>query len=150
MRRPFLLALLALVEALKGCASPPSQTVEIGGSTAIVGSRAARTLVTEQVNAAFAAQLQGADAAPRLLKSVEPEMPHEAIIREIEGEVVAELSVEANGRVSAVRVLTSPNELLSNAVVEAMLQWVFSPLVHNGVATRFVARQTYSFKLASP
>src|SRR5215216_3768045 len=146
MRR--LLLLLMLITALWGCASPPPQTVEIGGNTAIVGSRAARALVTERANAAAAAQIPGADASPKLLKSVEPAMPREAIIRELEGEVVAELSVEADGRVSTVRILTSSHELLSNAVVDAMLQWVFSPLMWNGAATGFVVRQTYVFKLA--
>jgi len=150
MRRPCLFLLLLLITVLSGCASPPPQTVEIGGNTAIVGSRAARALVAERVNAAVAAQTPGADASPKLLKAVEPAMPREAIIREIEGEVVAELSVEADGRVSAVRILTSSHELLSNAVVDAMLQWAFSPLLRNGVATRFVARQTYVFKLAPP
>jgi TonB family protein len=150
MRRPCLFLFLLLIAVASGCASPPPQTVEIGGNTAIVGSRAARVLFAERVNAALAAQTPGADASPQLLKSIEPAMPREAILQEIEGEVVAELSVEADGRVSTVRILTSSHELLSNSVVDAMLQWTFSPLIRNGVATRFVARQTYVFKLASP
>lgn len=74
-------------------------------------------------------------------------MPEEAIADGIEGSVDAELLVDATGKVSSVKILRSPDTLLSEAVVQAMSQWVFSPKVVNGVPKGFTVRQTYKFLL---
>jgi len=132
---------------LAGCAVAPAQLVRIGGQTA-EDPQSAATLIAERGNIATAAQIRGADTPPRLVKSVAPTMPREAIYNGIVGAVTADATVDVDGRVSDVRILSSPNEILSTAVVEALRQWMFTPLTINGLPCKFVVRQTYSFNVS--
>ena len=141
--------------ALSACATPrsnpsapvpPADDYLIEGRK-VQGAREGARLIAEKVDVAAAAQTSQADRSPRLLHSVAPGMPRQAIARNVQGDVAAELTVEPNGTVSSVRILRSPDELLSQAVIEAMKQWTFSPLVVHGVAKQFKAVQTYTFRI---
>ena len=113
----------------------------------VQGSEAAARLIAQTADAAAADQLAHADRPPKLLRSVAPTMPRQAIERGIQGDVYAELVIEADGTVSSVRILKSPDELLSQAAIEAMKQWLFSPLIVQGVAKQFKAKQVYAFRI---
>jgi TonB family protein len=93
----------------------------------------------------MSAQITGVDQVPRIVKTVAPVMPPEAIDADLIGDVTVELLVSTEGRVISAKVLRSPHALLSVAVVKAMHQWVFSPLVEGGKPREFVVRQTYGF-----
>jgi TonB family protein len=148
--RPVVAFLVAM--AVGGCVRGPyfpvaPQTYEIDGRKTQDPIEASK-IIAEKGDASTEAQTSGAGTPPRLVHTVVPVMPVDAIWRGIVGEVTVELSVEADGRVSRVRILKSPDELLSQAVVEAMEQWVFSPLIQNGVAKAFTVRQKYAFHVA--
>ena len=67
------------------------------------------------------------EAAPsNLLHSVPPKYPEAARKKHIEGDVVLEVHIDAEGHVSDAHVLSGPEELRS-AALEAVLQWHYSP-----------------------
>jgi len=80
-------------------------------------------LHTFPLQAAPVAQEQGES---NLLHSVPPQYPREAREKHIEGSVVLELQVDANGHVSDAHVISGPQELRS-AALQAVLQWHYSP-----------------------
>jgi TonB family protein len=113
----------------------------------VQGAKEGARLISEKANLAAAAQTSEAERSPRLINSVAPAMPRQAIAQNIQGDVTAELVVESNGTVSSIKILRSPDTLLSQAVIEAMKQWTFSPLIVNGAAKQFKATQTYTFRI---
>ena len=82
-------------------------------------------------------------AQSNLLHSVPPRYPQAARDKRIEGAVVLEVHIDAEGHVSDTRVISGPEELRS-AALEAILQWHYSPRAMTLPATTQV---TMDFKL---
>jgi len=82
-------------------------------------------------------------AQSNLLHSVAPKYPQAAREKHIEGEVVLEVHIDAQGRVSDAKVLSGAEELRS-AALEDILQWHYSPQAMTLPATTQV---TMNFKL---
>jgi TonB family protein len=72
------------------------------------------------------------DTPPALIKTVPPVYPYELRRKGIEGKVVVEFVVDTRGRVVSARVISSPNELLSESAVAAVRQFVFRPATRQG------------------
>jgi len=84
------------------------------------------------------------EAAPsNLLHSVAPKYPQAAREKRVEGPVVLEVHIDAEGHVSDAKVISGPEELRS-AALEAILQWHYSPKAMTLPATTQV---TMDFKL---
>ncbi|MBC7602505.1 MAG: energy transducer TonB [Ramlibacter sp.] len=81
----------------------------------------------------------------RMLRGSPPMMPSRAIDRKIEGTVEVEITVAESGSVKSVKVLHSPHELLSAAVVSAVSLWQLAPRIIDGRPTQFTARQKFTF-----
>ena len=88
---------------------------------------------------------QDADAA-KLLHSVPPQYPPEALEKHIEGSVVLEAHIDAAGHVSSAKAISGPEELRA-AAVAALLQRHYSPAAMTLPATTEV---TIDFKLPKP
>lgn len=84
--------------------------------------------------------------APDLIKRVEPEYPGFAVSAAIQGVVILEAMVDENGEVIDVKVLRSV-PLLDRAAITAVRQWRYSPLLLNGIPSRFVLTVSLSFHL---
>ena len=125
---------------------PPADDYQVEGRK-VQGAQDGTRLISERANIAAAAQTSQADRSPTLIHSVAPAMPRQAIAQNVQGDVAAELVVESDGTVSSVKILRSPDALLSQAVIEAMKQWAFSPLIVHGVAKQFKVMQTYTFRI---
>jgi len=69
-------------------------------------------------------------AEPKLLKRVEPVYPAGTVPA---GVMVAEIIINADGRVSELRILRSQGTAVDTAAVAAVRQWVFEPTLLNGV-----------------
>jgi TonB family protein len=82
-------------------------------------------------------------AQSKLLHSVPPQYPAEAREKHIEGVVVLEVQIDAEGHVSDAKVLSGPQEL-RNAALTAVLQWHYSPTAMTLPTTTEV---TMEFKL---
>lgn len=70
---------------------------------------------------------------PKLIKSVDPKYPPEALKAHIEDAVVLEAVVDINGFVRDVNVVAG-NDLLNEAAIEAIKQWQYEPYYVDGVA----------------
>ena len=79
---------------------------------------------------------------------IDPQWPREALIEGIEGYVVVEVTIGADGSVKDVRVLQSePKRMFDRNVIRAVLKWKFKPRIINGVAVERKAIQMLEFTL---
>ena len=85
-------------------------------------------------------------AQSNLLHSVAPQYPQAAREKHIEGPVVLEVHIDAEGRVSDAKVLSGAEELRA-AALAAILQWHYNPQAMSLPTTTQV---TMDFKLAPP
>jgi len=92
-------------------------------------------------------RIGGQITVPALLKRVEPEYPDVAAQAHLTGLVILEATVGTDGCVETVKVLRSRHPLLDRASEQALMQWRYSPLVLNGVATPFILTVTYTFSV---
>jgi protein TonB len=97
-----------------------------------------------------AAQPPGADR--EILSAVEvytpaPKYPPQARKRGIEGRVVVEFTIGADGSVGSVRVVESAHRLLEEAVLEALKEWRFRPARVDGEAVATPHRQSFRFRI---
>ncbi|NNC88995.1 MAG: TonB family protein, partial [Akkermansiaceae bacterium] len=84
----------------------------------------------------------------RVLRRVPPVYPGSARRAGVEGRVVVQASVGANGRVSAVAVVSSSgSRVLDSAAVSAVKRWSFSPEQYGGRAVASAVRVPVSFQL---
>ena len=83
---------------------------------------------------------------PPKTKDVRPLYPPLALAANVEGAVILELRVEADGKVSDARVVQSI-PLLDQAATDAAMQWQFQPVLLNGVPTPVIMNVTVDFRL---
>ena len=81
-----------------------------------------------------------------LLHRVEPEYPEAARQQSIQGAVVLEVHIGADGAVQEVRVGSGP-ALLAQAASDAVRQWKFKPYLVNGGPVEMQTRVTLNFRL---
>ena len=84
--------------------------------------------------------------APHKIVNVDPIYPRVAQAAHVDGIVILEAIIDAQGRVTTARVLRSI-ALLDQAAVDAVRQWTFAPARLNGVAVPVVMTVTVNFKL---
>ena len=82
-----------------------------------------------------------------LLHRVEPEYPEAARQQNIQGSVILDVHIGADGAVQEVRVGSGP-PLLAQAASEAVKQWKFKPRLINGRPVEMQTRVTLNFRLA--
>jgi protein TonB len=84
--------------------------------------------------------------APALLQRVEPVYPAMAMSANIQGTVILEATVDEEGQVQDLRVISGP-PLLQKAAVTAVRQWRYSPVLLNGRPASFILTVVLSFNL---
>jgi len=87
--------------------------------------------------------------APKSIKIVPPVYPDLAAQARLAAIVIAEAEVDTRGRVRAVRILRGA-PLFDDAAIEAVKQWLYQPLLLNGVPTEFILTVTVKFNLNLP
>ena len=85
--------------------------------------------------------------APVLTSRIEPQYPEAARKARMEGVVILEAIITADGNVEDVRVLKSVNPLLDASAVRAVQQWKYKPATLNGRAVRVYLTVTVTFRL---
>jgi protein TonB len=83
---------------------------------------------------------------PRLIRRVEPVYPTIARNSRIQGDVRIDAIIDADGRISEVKVL-SGHPLLVKPAVEAVSQWVYEPTYLNEQPIPVVLEVTVRFRL---
>lgn len=76
-----------------------------------------------------------------------PAMPRAALAQKIEGTVTVEITFDEKGDVEDVKVVTSPHEILTEAVLSAVKQWKMEPRLEKGKPVIVVARRSFVFKV---
>ena len=83
---------------------------------------------------------------PQQLRRVEPIYPQIALLAHIQGLVIIEATIGADGRVINARVLRSVSQL-DQAALDAVRQWEYTPTLLNGVPVPVVMTVTVNFQL---
>ena len=94
-------------------------------------------------------QVGGAVQRPTQIKRVEPAYPAEAQAAGVQGVVIMEATIGADGKVTGVRVLRSI-PLLDKAATDAVRQWEYTPTLLNNVAVPVQMTVTVNFELKPP
>ena len=83
---------------------------------------------------------------PVKTRHVDPIYPQMAILARVQGVVIIEATIGADGRLIDARVLRS-EPLLKDAALEAVRQWQFTPTLLNGVPVPVIMTVTVNFTL---
>jgi protein TonB len=94
-----------------------------------------------------ALRVGGSIREPRKLRHVSPVYPPEAVQARVQGVVILECTISPTGKVVDTKVLRGI-PLLSEAAVEAVKQWEYTPTELNGVAVPVIMTVTVNFKLS--
>jgi periplasmic protein TonB len=94
-------------------------------------------------------RIGGKISAPQLVRRVEPEYPALAAAAHVQGIVILEAVVDAQGCVESVKVLRSVHRLLDKAATDALVQWEYSPLILNAKPVPFILTVTFTFTAQS-
>ncbi len=86
------------------------------------------------------------DSPPRVIKQARPQYPQDAFVKKIEGTVLIEALVDAQGRVARARVIQSV-PLLDAAALQAVYQWVFQPAVKHGRPVATIIHMPVAFRI---
>jgi protein TonB len=86
------------------------------------------------------------DQPPRLILGAKPIYPQEAFVKKIEGTVVLEIVIDANGYVVRERVIQSI-PLLDAAAINAVKKWVFAPALKHGRPVMIIANAPVVFRI---
>jgi TonB family protein len=98
----------------------------------------------DETEAAKALKVGGAIKPPIKTKDVRPAYPQDAKRNHVQGVVILQALIGADGKVSAARVLRSIPEL-DEAALEAVRQWEFVPTLMNGAPVPLVMTVTINF-----
>jgi TonB family protein len=130
-----------------------SQRQRLRGATVIGGTPHPDSSVsfsagaaTATRSAAAAVRVGGNVRAPSRLNQVEPVYPQQAKDARVQGVVILEIVVGADGAVSDARVLRSI-PLLDEAALECVRQWRYEPTLLNGAPVPIVMTATVNFTL---
>jgi protein TonB len=82
--------------------------------------------------------------APQLVKRVDPAYPELGKQARLSALIILEAAVEGTGRVRDVTVLRGAS-IFDEAAMDAVRQWIYKPLLLNGVPTPFVVTVTVKF-----
>ena len=90
--------------------------------------------------------VSGAVREPTKVKHVNPVYPEVAARARVQGNVVVEIQVSTQGRVTDARIVTGI-PLLNDAALAAVRQWVYAPPLVDGVPVRLIMTVTVRFKV---
>ncbi|HET9362310.1 MAG TPA: TonB family protein [Vicinamibacterales bacterium] len=93
-----------------------------------------------------AIRVGGAIKPPAKMKHVNPVYPPIAMSSRVQGVVILEVVIGADGRVAQARVLRSI-PLLDQAAIDAVMQWEFTPTLLNGQPVPIIMTTTVQFTL---
>jgi len=130
------------------------RTVHPGSNVAKVeinrdSNRAATVTATLPANAAERERLSPASAvvsAPELRQTIEPTYPLLGQHMKVQGSVVLQAVIGADGSIENLRVLSGP-AILATAAQQAVRQWRFKPYLQNGQPVETKTRITVNFSI---
>jgi protein TonB len=121
-------------------------TIVNGVAVPVITTVAVEFKLTPPPTAPAPVRVGGAIKQPTQLKRVDPPYPPEALAAGVQGVVIMEATIGADGKVTDVRVLRSI-PLLDQAAIEAVRQWEYTPTLLNDVAVPVLMSVTINFTL---
>lgn len=103
--------------------------------------------VASKLEISFVFNVEDLDYTPTPVYRKRPEYPFELMRDEIEGRVVAEFHVDADGRTRQIKIISTDHAKFSAAVVDALLLWRFMPGMVDGEEVEFRMRIPMTFRL---
>jgi len=88
----------------------------------------------------------GSVREPKRVVVVQPIYPELAMLAKLQGVVIIEATVNERGRVVNANVLQGA-PMLTDAALEAVKKWVYTPTLVNGVPTPIIMTVTVNFRL---
>ena len=85
--------------------------------------------------------------APAIIREVKPDYTEEGRRRHLEGDVVLEIIVKADGFVGSVKLVQGLGGGLDQRAIDAVRQWRFSPAKRYGVPVDVIVEVAMEFKL---
>lgn len=127
------------------------KAIALGGPVATAGLAANTSAVmSEEFKAALArlspVRIGGQIKTPTKTRDVKPLYPPEAQAARIQGVVIIETILDADGRVAAARILRSI-PMLDEAALAAVRQWEFTPVLVDGTPQAMMMTVTVNFSL---
>ena len=84
---------------------------------------------------------------PQILKQINPDYSEEAVRRKVEGTVILEVVILAEGKIGPVRVLKGLGAGLNEQAIACVRQWLFVPGKFKGEAVDVIAEIAVDFTL---
>jgi TonB family protein len=131
----------------KGGAPDRPLAMEWYRKAAAAGSDQARARLGNEPSGSQPAAATGSVSQPTLLSKVEPSYSQAALEGKLEGVVVLQVVVDANGRVTNPRVMKSLGLGLDEKAIEAVSQWKFTPGYKDGKPVAVAATLEVNFRL---
>jgi protein TonB len=136
-----------LAAAAKAAGDKASTDALAAKAEAEAAAAKAKAEAEEQEKAkAAAVRVGGKIKPPTKIKDVTPVYPPAAKSASVQGVVIIEATIGANGKVIDAKVLRSV-PMLNEAALDAVRQWEYSPTLLNGVPVPVVMTVTVNFKL---
>jgi protein TonB len=85
-----------------------------------------------------------------VLRNPSPGYPQKLMAKGIDGKVLIEATVDAEGKVSKAKVVESSDPAFSEAALAAVRQWVFKPAAKDGQAIPTKVKIPFSFRGMKP
>jgi protein TonB len=80
-----------------------------------------------------------------LIKHVDPTYPKEARKKRMTGTVVLHAVIDEQGDITDLQVISSPNQIFTDACVQAIQQWKYKPYLLKGTPTKVDSTITVQF-----
>jgi TonB family protein len=84
---------------------------------------------------------------PKLIKRVDPVYPEEARKAGLQGTVLLEATIDIHGKVENLKVVKGEHDILNQAALEAVKQWVYEPYLLDGIPAPQEFHVTIRFNL---
>lgn len=140
---------MALV--LAGCAAPSATLYSIHDgerSPAVIDGSEATRLLKARIREGSQSQVPTRlDQPLNARQIVLPTYPREKLLQAVEGTVLVDFTIGTDGKVGATRVVSSPDNVLSEAALQAVGQWVFDPPTKDGSPRTYPVRIPLEFRL---
>jgi TonB family protein len=139
--------------------TPKVDEAALAPSTPVHGSTQDFARIADSVNLAYLNALSTSSDAPsanpsddsqivpgRLVHKVDPKYPKEARKQNLEGTVVLQVTVEKNGNVTDIAIL-SGDLILADSAVDAVSTWRFEPYTRSGTPIQAAQKLSFNFVL---
>ncbi len=136
------------VAGVAAAAAFPLVRTRAGELAASTASRDVEVAAASDEGGPVRYQPGGEVTEPKILTKVNPVYPEEARKKGLEGLVVCEAIITAEGTVSSLKILKSSDEAFDQPTIDALMQWTFEPATLHGRPVDVIYILTVRYRLS--